>query len=502
MTTPQPLSKWTKFAFGVGSIGETTYTTIFNAFIVIYYNQAVGLSNSLIGTAILLALVGDAISDPAIGIISDRWRSKLGRRHPFLFVAPIPLAASIWFIFNVPDALTSGDTLNTSSGQFMLFLWLAAWTILSRIFLTLYSIPHIALGGELARDARERSQLFSVNAMLGWSAGALFSFIAWSFFLSGETIGADGVAIPNHLKAASFGPLALFAGALVLITVSMCAIGTFSRIDTLSQPKEDLEPLNIRLFLIKLISPLWNRNYRFLAIGALLFMTSSGLYETFNVFVNTYYWEVVPEQIRWIELAGMPGVIVGAMLAPMLMHKFDRLPVLIGAISCSMISAQVLIDLRLLGWLPENGSELLLPMLITNKFLFLVFIGIASIAVPSMMADIIDENELISGHREEGLFYSTTKFFSKISNSLATLLGGLMLDRFINMPFEAVPGQLDADIINKLGISAGPIMGLFGFFSLFFYIRYSLSRKNHDDILVQLKVRNASNVEAAVAVES
>ena len=87
--TPLPIR--TTLAYGIGEVGEVVFLGMFNTFIVIYYNQAIGLSNSLIGTAIMLATIGDAISDPMVGMISDRWRSRLGRRHPFLFTAPIPL---------------------------------------------------------------------------------------------------------------------------------------------------------------------------------------------------------------------------------------------------------------------------------------------------------------------------------------------------------------------------------------------------------------------------
>ncbi|MBT5682787.1 MAG: sugar transporter, partial [Gammaproteobacteria bacterium] len=85
------LSLGTKLAFGIGATGEAVYTGLFNTFITIYYNQVVELNNALIGVAIMLAMIGDAITDPLVGIISDRWRSSRGRRHPFLWVAPIPL---------------------------------------------------------------------------------------------------------------------------------------------------------------------------------------------------------------------------------------------------------------------------------------------------------------------------------------------------------------------------------------------------------------------------
>ena len=116
-----------KLAFGIGASGEAIYLSLSNAFIVIFYNQVIGLNNALIGTAIMLAMIGDAISDPLVGIVSDRWRSQLGRRHPFLIAAPLPLALSLYFVFNPPQWLFD------LSSETAIFAWLATWTIISRV---------------------------------------------------------------------------------------------------------------------------------------------------------------------------------------------------------------------------------------------------------------------------------------------------------------------------------------------------------------------------------
>jgi Na+/melibiose symporter-like transporter len=153
-------------AFGIGASGEAIYLGLSNAFIVIFYNQVIGLNNALIGIAIMLAMIGDAISDPLVGIVSDRWRSRLGRRHPFLIAAPVPLALSLYCVFNPPDWLLdlSSDTA--------IFIWLSVWTIVSRTVLTLFNVPHLALGGELSKDQHERSQLFSANTIFGAVSGS------------------------------------------------------------------------------------------------------------------------------------------------------------------------------------------------------------------------------------------------------------------------------------------------------------------------------------------
>ncbi len=78
------LSIRTKFFYGSGAAAEAGIHIIFNTFNFLFYNNVLGLSGTMTGLAVTIAVVFDAVSDPVIGSISDRWRSKLGRRHPFL----------------------------------------------------------------------------------------------------------------------------------------------------------------------------------------------------------------------------------------------------------------------------------------------------------------------------------------------------------------------------------------------------------------------------------
>ena len=436
--TQDPLPLRTKLSFGVGAVGEWVYLGMFNTFIGIFYNQALGLPNTLIGSAILIALVGDAISDPTVGIVSDRWRSRWGRRHPFLFAAPLPLALSLWCVFNPPEALTLRQGAEFELGNWPLFIWLVAWTTLSRLCVTLYTIPHLALGGEIVRSQHERSQLFSINAMFSYASGAVFGFSAWTM-LSGTSTNAEGQEIANHLVAESYVPLSLVTCLVIFFCVLLCAYGTFARGRALSQPATDIERMSLWLLLTKVAGTLKNRNYAMLLFGFLFFMISSSLFETFNVFVNTYFWELTADQIRWIGLAGLPGVLLGAFVAPGLMKRYDRKPVLAAAVVGLVMFAQLVIDLRLLDLMPENGSALLLTLLLCNSVGFGITLGMASVAVLSMIGDVIDENELATGQREEGLFYSARAFFAKLANSAGHFMAGLMLDWFIVFPLGCSP---------------------------------------------------------------
>jgi Na+/melibiose symporter-like transporter len=96
----------TKLAFGIGSSAEAICLYSFGLLSMLYYNQVLGLNATLAGLAPTLALIFDAISDPLIGSISDRFKAKKwGRRHPFLFFAPLPIAICFFAIFNPPESL-------------------------------------------------------------------------------------------------------------------------------------------------------------------------------------------------------------------------------------------------------------------------------------------------------------------------------------------------------------------------------------------------------------
>lgn len=491
----QKLPFSTKLAFGVGSMGEIVFLGMFNTFISIYYNQAIGLSNSLIGTAIMLAILGDAISDPVVGMISDRWRSRLGRRHPFLFSAPIPLAISLFLIFNPPEILTGG--LGGTPDQMWLFAWLMCWTILARLFLTLYTIPHFALGGELTKDANDRSKLFSINSIFGYASGAFFAFTAWGFFLAGESVLADGTVVPKHLDASAYGPVVMTACSVILVSIFLSALGTKNRIPLLSKPPVDQEGLSLTSFYKDLLGALKNPNYAFIMVGYFFLMISVGMNETLQVFIYTYFWELQTEQIRWFGLATVPAIILGAILSPILMKRLERKVVVIGGLLTLIIFVQLPIDLRLLGLMPANGSEMLMPILVASVMCAALGFAIGLVAILSMLGDISDQNELITGLRQEGLIFSARAFFAKASNSAGHFIAGISLDLFIALPFEAVPGEVDSDVVWRLGVMAGPIMAFTALVSLFFYARYRLTRGEHNRILEALSTK-ASKLEEAV----
>lgn len=469
---------------------------MFNAFIMLYFTQILGLSGTLAGMAIMLAMIGDAISDPVVGIWSDRLKSRHGRRHPFLWVAPVPLAISVYLIFNPPAMLIEAGVAPEGWKAYGLFAWLSLWTIISRCCLTLYSVPHLALGAEMTSEHGQRSQLFSANFIIGYFGGAMFALLVYGVLFRGERVrGFDGKLVPGHLDPAAYGPVLLLAGALIIIMIWLSAAGTYkyrvrSDENTAESSAEAKGRLSIGDFFGALLSAFQNRNYRLVLFGYFFFMIASGIYDTLDTYMHTYFWLLQPEQMALFRPAGAPAAILGAVLAPILMHIFDRKPVLLGALIGVFFFAQFAVDLRLLGIMPENGSPQLLPLLIANAMGFAFCLGVGGVAIMSMIGDIIDEDTLRTGERQEGLFYSARAFFAKAANSFGHFFAGVMLDVFVRLEAQAVPSEVSPDVLVRLGVLAGPVMALSGLTALVFYWQYNLPKTRHAEVLEELKRRN------------
>ena len=109
------LSFRSKFSQGIGSITEGIKNWAFTTFALLYYNQVLGVEAYLVSAALMVSLFFDAVTDPIVGAFSDRLRTRWGRRHPLMLIAAIPLALSMYAVFNPLDGLNSSQVVMRSS---------------------------------------------------------------------------------------------------------------------------------------------------------------------------------------------------------------------------------------------------------------------------------------------------------------------------------------------------------------------------------------------------
>ncbi len=197
----------TKSAYGFGSVSEGVKVTAFNTFLLFYFNQVLGLSGSLSGMAIFLALCVDAITDPLVGSLSDNLHHRYGRRHPFMYASALPMGASFWLLFNPPAGL----------GEYGLFAWFLVFAVLVRASYTLYSIPSNAMLAELTDDYDERTSLVIWRWLFGMLGGGFFSQVAFRVFFAAGEGGGDG-----RLNADSYSAFASSGALIIVIAIVAC----------------------------------------------------------------------------------------------------------------------------------------------------------------------------------------------------------------------------------------------------------------------------------------
>ena len=380
--SPDKLTIKTKLAFGVGATGEGATNWIFAGLTFFFYNQVLGLSGSLTGLAVLIAIIFDAVSDPIMGSISDRFISKLGRRHPFMFAAPFPTVIAIYLMFFPPDGLS----------EYGLFGWLIFSTILLRLSITLFAVPHLALGAELSDDYFERSRVMSYNNLFGYMGVIIMHIFVWFLifpYFAGEKIG--------QLYQESYTPIAIFSMVLISLCILSSAYFTKDRIPYLNQPSRNESHIKITDLFKDIYGAISNKNYARLLIGMFFLSMLIGTHETLSIYMGTFFWELSPIQIGWLIINNIIGYAFGFILTAKLHQRFDKPIVIVATVLGLTIFWSASANIALLGFAPERGSWELVMMIICLGSFASACGSILHISVMSALADIADEHELNTG---------------------------------------------------------------------------------------------------------
>ena len=136
-------------------------------------------------------------------------------------------------------------------------------------------------------------------------------------------------------------------------------------------------------------------------------------------------------------------------------------------------------------WFPHNHSPLILPFIAITAFIGGLMGPLIFATLNSMFADIVDEHELETGKRQEGIVFAARSFAVKVTSSVGLVVGGWLLD-VIAFPKAAQAGTVHADVLWNLGMIVGPATSLFVLIGVFMYMGYGLDRVRHQEIVVRL----------------
>ena len=467
-----------KLGFGVGQAAEGITLIAFSTFVLFFYNQVLEVPGTLTGLALGVALFCDAITDPLAGSISDRLKTRWGRRLPMIAGSAVPLAVCVVCLFNPPAGMSS----------LFYFGWLIVFAVLSRLFLTLYHIPHLALGAEMAHDYVDRTRVYSYSQLFQTLATYVFSFAMLTYIFPTTEDAPHGM-----LNAGGYLPFSLIAAAGIVTSIGLCVLGTFKEIPYLPKAEfKNEESLSPKRLAREVITAFKNRSYRMLVSGLFCAIILLGIEGAFMVYMYIHFWGMETEQMRWIGPMALVALPISVALTPLLTRHIDKRRLLIGLSAIIIVNTNVMICLRLFtDWLPENGTMDLLALLLTFAFIAGLCSPAIMITLNSMFADISDEQELLTGERQEGVIFSARSFAFKAGGAIASILGGMALD-LIEFPRGAAPGEVSADVLFRLGLVAGPLTSIFGLLILTFYLAYRLDRRRVAEIQEQLAARRAT----------
>ena len=467
-----PLTRGIKFSYGVGQAAEGIKNAAFNVFVFFYYTQVLGLPTVFTGIAIGIALAVDSITDPLIGSLSDNWQGSNGRRHPFLYASILPLGLFFIGLFSPPEL-----------GEFALFLWLTVFSVGTRAMMTLYYVPHVSLGAELSDDFNERTEVVAYRYFFSYVGGILTFAIGFVVYFP-----------DTQFNVEAYAPFGITLSLLMMASILVTALGTRKRIPHLPASRINREPVSVwavlKKTLLEIRSALTNRSFRWLFSGVLIVFAMVGVDNALNLHMNTYFWELQGGGNLLFFAATPVGALLGTAIASTLTRWFDKKPSVILGTLCWALCQVIPVVLRLLGWFPENGTAELLYSLIAIKFIQGLGVVQALIAFNSMVADVVDEHELITGMRQEGIFFSSVSFSNKMTSGIGTVAAGFAL-AFIDWPTGAdvqTASDIGAETIAWLGLIYGPIVSGFALVSAYCYSKYGLNRQRHAEIVEELAI--------------
>lgn len=471
-----------KAQYGFGALVELTVGSMLNIFVLFYATAVCGLPGWMAGVALGVGLVVDAVMEPLIGSLTDGWRSKFGRRVPFMAAGLVPILVAFNLMFALPTAF----------GHAALFVWLMFLSVSLRIALSVFTLPYQALGAELSDDYAERSSIAAWRWGIGIFGTIAVIVLAYGVFLTGE----DGMSRRDaYLPLTLSLSIIIIMGALVATRVGLV---TRDRQHQLTVPVGGLAGR-----LVNEVAEMFrSQTFVVLLISALLFNVGAGINSALSLHLGTFFWGLTPAQIQPMALAAVLGLGIAAPLtAPLTRRMEKRTMLIIGKFGLFFFAAAP-ITLKLLGGLTLTGNHLSF-FLAGATFLGGVSQALGIIAFLSITADAADEHEYRFGTRREGLYYAGWSFATKAATGAGVLIAGvaLQLIRFPSNVAElgAAATQIPRDTINWLGIVGGPGAGLLSVVAIGLIFLYRVDRKMHTQIMQVLGERRGTDRHAPQA---
>ncbi|MEK9869007.1 MAG: MFS transporter [Gammaproteobacteria bacterium] len=453
----------TKLYYGFGAVANGAKSNGFNYLLLFYYSQVIGLRADLVSLGILIALVFDAVSDPMVGYISDNFHSKLGRRHPFMYAAGLPVAVAYYFLWAPP-----------AWDENALFLYFVCMAVMIRTQITLYEIHSTALVAELTEDYDVRTEMMSYRYFFAWWGGLTMAVLNYLVFLPEEKGGLEYVE--------GWTNYGLTASIIIFLSIYISAAGTHRHIPYLKRPPVK-ESFSFERTANELKETLANRSFFALFLSALLMAVAAGVSTSLSIYFSRHFWELTSSQIGYMNLPYFFSAFLALFIAPTVSRIMGKKRGGMTVFGVAFAMAPMPYILRILGYFPENGTSELFWVLLVFNTIEVTLIITASSLIAAMIADVVEDSEVKTGRRSEGIFFAANSFAQKAVNGLGVVVAGQIL-AYIQFPTQAKPGEIPDSTLMDLAYIYIPVL-------LFFYLlalsALGLYRINRDDHSANLR---------------
>ena len=444
----ETLTNRVRAGYGIGDYAICLYWSGIGLYLLYFYTDVVGISPILAGWIYALGIGWDAITDPFMGYLAERTKTKMGSYRPFIYYGSIPLALSFVLLFWVPPFEGT-----------VLFLFLILVNLIHRSCFTIVSVPYSSLTARITNDSNERTKLTTAR-MISASFGTL-SMSALAFPLITYFGGAD--------EAFGFLWLAIISGLIAIALLSVTVYSVREKVD-------EIVTSNLPNFVS--ITKTVATNYPFwIVFGCILILGSTGVMFNKNLIYFVKY---------GLELHEYQGLILGVSSGASFLSLpfWAYLALKIGKRETWLISMTIaFIGLLLFFYYPiASLNELLILLALIG-----VGNGAGGVLFWSMLPDTVEYGEWKSGIRTESSLYGFMTFAQKSSIAVAALILGFLLS---GIGFE--PNQIQSEETMsgmKFMMSWIPICGII--ISLVLMYFYPISTKFHGELLQRIKERNA-----------
>ena len=445
-----PLATVATYASPTAAVGFAFFLVSF--YFMKYATDVLGVAAATMGWIFLVSRVWDAVSDPLVGFLSDRTSTVLGRRRPWMLAAGAPVAVAYVLLWNPPAAL-AGPAL---------VLWVGGFFLLMYTALTVFLIPHDALGAELTLDYRDRTRLYGWKRAL-FGAGGLCAMGGVFLFTRAESAaGARTTALY----------VTLAAGLLAAVLFTFAGVRLRERRE--HRDRGGRSPY-------RALGDVFRNPYARLLLSV-FFIQQVGVVSM--TLVASYYTDYILGDARALAPLLMVFLVAGTLSVPLwirLSATFEKKTLIVAAMSA--IAA-------VMGALFFQGRGDLSTILVLAA-IGGVAGGGADVLFPSIQADVIDYDEYRTGERKEGTYFAVWAFAAKSAAGVVGMIVGFVLGA---VGYE--PNVEQTETVNRT------IRTLFAGFpflcyatGILLFLRFGLNAREHAEIRLALDARRVRKAD-------